>query len=226
MNMEKCHRNLWILVISAEGLERVRPAEKMEVYAIVSISGTGKKTTAVDTVGDTNPTWNIPISFKVEEETAANQILMVELRCCGPTSDGGDKDIGEVLVRVKDLMVLVEGNSLTYQIRTPSENPKAKLTFIYNWAYEKLSPPALAAVTGFTTPYPSPAPVMRPPPLPPCYGYPPPQPEYGVQVQQQPELPKKNKVGWFGRFLGRLCAGVVIDDAINDNTQLLDDLGF
>ncbi|THG08975.1 hypothetical protein TEA_016587 [Camellia sinensis var. sinensis] len=76
------------------------------------------------------PTWNIPISFKVEEETAANQILVVDLRCCAPTGSGGDKDIGEVLVQVKDLMGSIEDNSLTYQIRTPFGNPKAKLTFI------------------------------------------------------------------------------------------------
>ncbi|KAL7251402.1 hypothetical protein ACSBR1_013274 [Camellia fascicularis] len=239
MNTEKYHRNLLILVISAEGLERVSPSAKMEVYAIVSISGGGKKTTAVDTVGDANPTWNIPISFKVEKETVANQILVVELRYCGPTGGGGDKDIGEVLVQVKDLMGLVEDNNLTYQIRTPSGNPKAKLTFMYKWAYKKVLQPATAAVTGFTTPYeaavaprqfnppyPSLSPLMVPPPLPPGYGYPPLQPGFGVQVQQQPELPKKNKWGWFGQFLGRLCAAVVIDDAMNINAQLPDGLGF
>ncbi|THG08986.1 hypothetical protein TEA_016598 [Camellia sinensis var. sinensis] len=123
------------------------------------------------------PTWNIPISFKVEEETAANQILVVDLRCCAPTGSDGDKDIGEVLVQVKDPMGSIEDNSLTYQIRTPFGNPKAKLTFMYKWAYEKVSPLAMAGVTGFTTPYeaaaatwqfnppyPSPAPVMGPPP--------------------------------------------------------------
>ncbi|KAI7995582.1 Protein SRC2 [Camellia lanceoleosa] len=215
------------------------------VYALVSISGGGKKWTAVDTLDHTNPTWNIPISFKVEEKTATNQILVVELRCYDPTGGGGDKDIGEVLVQVKDLMGSVENNSLTYQIQTPSENPKAKLTFMYKSAYEKVPLPALAAVTGFTTPhgaagatwqfnppYPSPAPMMGLPPpgnygytpLPPGYWYPPPQPGFRVQVQQQPELPKKRE--WFGRFLGRLCVAVVIDDVMNNDTQLPDGLWF
>ncbi|KAI7997596.1 hypothetical protein LOK49_LG10G01224 [Camellia lanceoleosa] len=119
----------------------------------------------------------------------------------------------------------MEDDSLTCEIRTLSQNPKAKLTFMYKWAYEKGPPPAMAEVTGFNPPYPSPAPVMGPPPPgygypppPPGHGYPPPQPGFGVQVQQQPELPKKNKWGWFGRFLGRLCAAVVIDDAMNNDT--------
>ncbi|KAL7217520.1 hypothetical protein ACSBR2_010886 [Camellia fascicularis] len=140
MNTEKYHRNLLILVISPEGLERVIPFEKMEVYVIVSISGGGKKRmVVVDTVGDTNPTWNIPISFKVKEETVANQILMVDLRCCAPTGSDSDKDIGEVLVQVKDLTSSIEDNSLNYQIRTPFGNPKAKLTInsmlLLNWFY-------------------------------------------------------------------------------------------
>ncbi|KAL7252047.1 hypothetical protein ACSBR1_013824 [Camellia fascicularis] len=116
MNTEKYHRNLLILVISTEGLERVIPSEKIEVYAIVSISGSGKKRTAVDTVGDTIPTWKMPISFKVEEETAANQILVVDLRCCAPIASGGNKAIREVLVQVKDLMGSIEYNSLTDKI--------------------------------------------------------------------------------------------------------------
>ncbi|KAL7220667.1 hypothetical protein ACSBR2_013530 [Camellia fascicularis] len=62
--------------------------------------------------------------------------------------------------------------------------------------------------------------------LPPGHGYPPPQPGYVVQVQQQPKLPKKNKWGWFRKIMGRLCAAVVIDDVINNNTQLPDNIGF
>ncbi|KAL7220666.1 hypothetical protein ACSBR2_013529 [Camellia fascicularis] len=99
--MEKYHRNLLILVISAKDLERVIPFERIEVYEIVSISGGGKKRTAVDTV---------------KEETAANQILVVDLRCCAPTVGCSDKAIGEVLVQGKDLMGSIEYNSLTYQI--------------------------------------------------------------------------------------------------------------
>ncbi|KAL7252040.1 hypothetical protein ACSBR1_013817 [Camellia fascicularis] len=81
--MEKYHRNLLILVISAKDLERVIPFERIEVYEIVSISGGGKKRTAV------------------KEETAANQILVVDLRCCAPTVGCSDKAIGEVLVQGK-----------------------------------------------------------------------------------------------------------------------------
>ncbi|KAL7217516.1 hypothetical protein ACSBR2_010882 [Camellia fascicularis] len=202
--MAKYNRSLRIKSISAKGLERMNVSgNKMEAYAYVLISGSGKQKTVVDRVGDTNPTWNGTMNFIVEEESAEDQILMFELRCCEPNR--GDKDIGEVFVKVKDLMGPIEG-SLTYHVRTPSGNPKGTLNFMYEWVGDQVAgamftpppppPPAFtasyppppprpygaAAATGQYLPYPPPAPVMVMGPLPPppgSYGYPPPPPQPG-----------------------------------------------
>ncbi|KAL7251916.1 hypothetical protein ACSBR1_013716 [Camellia fascicularis] len=246
--MEKNQRTLTIPFISAKDLERVKLSNKMEVYAYVFISGGGKQKTAVDRDGDTNPTWNGHITFNLDMESAAAQILVFELNCCD--QNGGDNVIGEVFVKVKDLMGSIEG-SLTYHVRTPSGNPKGALNFMFEWEDEKVAgavlsppPPAMAAMTSLTGRYPPP--VMGPPP----YGaaaaaaaaaagqynspYPPPAmvmgplpPGYGyglyplVQVQQQAEPAKKKKGGWFGRVL----AAAAITDVLN-NVSLPDDLGF
>ncbi|KAI8012287.1 hypothetical protein LOK49_LG06G03226 [Camellia lanceoleosa] len=162
--METNQRTLTIPFISAKDLERVKLSNKMEVYAYVFISGGGKQKTAVDRDGDTNPTWNGPITFNLDMESAAVQILVFELNCCD--QNGGDKVIGEVLVKVKDLMGSIEG-SLTYHVRTLSGNPKGALNFLYEWEDQKVAgavlsppPPAMAAMTSLTACYPPP--VMGP----------------------------------------------------------------
>ncbi|KAL7217519.1 hypothetical protein ACSBR2_010885 [Camellia fascicularis] len=142
----------------------------------------------------------------------------------------------------------IEG-SLTYHVQTPSRNPKGKLYFMNEWGDEKIagavlspSPPAIAAMTSLTarypppvigpspygavaaaagqnnSPYPPPAMVIEPPP--PGYGY-----GYGLypleQVQEQAELAKKKKGGWFGQVM----AAAAISDVLN-NVSLPDGLGF
>ncbi|CAL5395280.1 unnamed protein product [Camellia sinensis] len=241
--MEKNQRTLTIPFISAKNLERVKLSNKMEVYAYVFISGGGKQKTAVDRDGDTNPTWGGHITFNLDMESAAAQILVFELNCCD--QNRGDKVIGDVFVKVKDLMGSIEG-SLTYHVRTPSGNPKGALNFMYEWEDEKVAgavlsppPPAMAAMTArypppvmgpqsygaaaaaavqYNSPYPHPAMVMGPPP--PGYGY-----GYGlyplVQVQEQAEPAKKKKGGWFARVL----AAAAISDVLN-HVSLPDDLGF
>ncbi|KAL7220551.1 hypothetical protein ACSBR2_013434 [Camellia fascicularis] len=252
--MEKNQRTLTIPFISAKDLERVKLSNNMEVYAYVSISGGAKQKTAVDRDGDTNPTWKGHITFNLDKEYAA-QILVFELNCC--EQNGGDKVIGEVFVKVKDLMGSIEG-SLAYHVQTPSGNPKGKLYFMYEWEDEKVAgavlsppPPAMAAVSSFTAGYPPP-PVMGPPPYgaaaaaaaaeqynspypPPALVMEPPPPGDGcgygyglyplVQVQEQAEPAKKKKVGSIGGWLGRVFAGAVITDIVN-NVSLPDDLGF
>ncbi|GMP56821.1 hypothetical protein CsSME_00021148 [Camellia sinensis var. sinensis] len=242
MTTETNQRTLTIPFILAKDLERVKLSNKMEVYAYVFISGGGKQKTAVDRDSDTNPTWNDPITFNLDMESAVAQILVFELNCYD--QNGGDKVIGEVFVKVKDLMGSIEG-SLTFHVRTPSGNPKGALNFMYEWEVQKvagavLSPPspAMVAMTSLTTcypppvmgprsygaaaavagqynsPYPPPAMVMGQPP--PGYGY-----GYGlyplVQVQEQAEPAKKKKGGWFGRVL----AATAISDVLN-NVSLLD----
>ncbi|THG22726.1 hypothetical protein TEA_022721 [Camellia sinensis var. sinensis] len=113
ITMEKNQRTLKISFISAKDLQRVQLLNKMEVCAYVFISGGGKPKTTVDRDGDTNPTWNGQITFNLGKESAETQIVVFELNCCD--QNDGDKVIGEVFVKVKDLMGSIEG-SLTYHV--------------------------------------------------------------------------------------------------------------
>ncbi|KAL3505747.1 hypothetical protein ACH5RR_031129 [Cinchona calisaya] len=191
------YRTLEINNLSGRDLNNVNLITKMDVYIVVSISGAGdknkqKKKTPVDSDGDTNPSWNCPMNFTVDE-TAANQnrlTLVFKLRCDRTL---GDKDIGEVHVPIKELLESSGGAAaewkqkfVSYQVRKPSGKPKGQLNFSYKFV-EKISGPAkvkadhepvtayFAAaaappMVGTSSPYPPPN------PYPPAAGpYPPPK---------------------------------------------------
>ncbi|KAL2464049.1 Calcium-dependent lipid-binding (CaLB domain) family protein [Forsythia ovata] len=117
----------------------------MDVYVVVSISGGDKKSkqktkTPVDNDGDTNPTWNFPMKFTVEESALQqNRLNLVFKLVCQRAL--GDKDIGEVHVPLKELLessAAAGGGSdgkqqrfVSYQVRKPSGKPKGELTFAY-----------------------------------------------------------------------------------------------
>ncbi|THF98894.1 hypothetical protein TEA_022101 [Camellia sinensis var. sinensis] len=202
--MEKNQRTLKISFISAKDLQRVQLLNKMEVCTYAFISGGGKQKTAVDRDSDTNPTWNGQITFNLDKESAEAQIVVFELNCCD--QNDGDKVIGEVFVKVKDLMGSIEG-SLTYHVRTTSGNSNGTLNFMFEWEDEKVAgaglsppPPAMAAMTSLTACYPPP--VMGPRSYGAAaaaagqYNSPCPPPVL-VQVQEQAEPTKKKKGGWF-----------------------------
>ncbi|KAL6970305.1 DNA-directed RNA polymerase [Sarracenia purpurea var. burkii] len=191
------YRSLEIKVISAKDLKNVNLISKMDVYVAVSISGDPKteQKTTVDRNGNTNPTWNFPMKFTVDESaTRQNRLnLVFTLRC---DRNLGDKDIGEVTVPVKELIGSIDEGKLqflTYQVRRPSGRPKGELNFSYKWG-EKIAravapPPASAhlkaeepvtaypaPVVGTSSSYPPP-PYMATAsssPYPPQGGYPPP----------------------------------------------------
>ncbi|CAK9159725.1 unnamed protein product [Ilex paraguariensis] len=185
-------RTLEINNISAKDLKNVNLITKMDVYAVVSITGGDKKIrqktkTAVDRNGNTNPTWNIAIKFTVPESTLRQNILSLEfkIRCEAML---GDKDVGEVHVPLKELLDSARDGKqqfVSYQVRKPSGKPKGELNFSYKFG-EKAAGPALPVAHKADEPvtaYPAP-PVVGPssgygPPPPPSYaagaGYPPPE---------------------------------------------------
>ncbi|CAK7333155.1 unnamed protein product [Dovyalis caffra] len=200
-------RTLEINVISARDLKDVNYISKMDVYAVVSISGNDSKQqpkqkakTPIDRAGGKNPTWNFPKKFTIPEiPLAENRLnLVFKLKCERAL---GDKDIGEVNVPIKELLDSAgDGKSMkfvSYQVRKPSGKPKGEISFSYKFGeIEKLAvseaSSAAAKVTNFNsqpvTAYPA-VPVVGPssvpyggpgsyPPPPPGYGYPPP-PSYG-----------------------------------------------
>ncbi|KAM7463065.1 hypothetical protein LguiA_031186 [Lonicera macranthoides] len=171
------YRTLEINLISAKGLKQVNLFTKMDMYAVVSISDGGtkvdKQKTPVDSEGDSNPTWNIPMKFSIDEAAAQQDrlTLIIMLRC---ERSLGDKDVGEVIVPIKDLLNGAQVGKTTqfvqYQVRKPSGRPKGELSFSYKFdekvvraektgelAAEKICEPAAEKVNAFTA-YPAPAP--------------------------------------------------------------------
>ncbi|KAJ9181931.1 hypothetical protein P3X46_005974 [Hevea brasiliensis] len=200
-------RTLDINVISAKDLKDVNIFSKMDVYAVVSISGDSqlpkqKTRTHVDREGGTNPTWNFPAKFTIYETPAQQSRLnlVFKLRCDRAL---GDKDIGEVNVPVKELLdSMGDGKSMQfviYQVRKPSGKPKGELSFSYKFGDkfdsgpEKVGGKADQPVTAYPAPPPpmvgpssapygglGPYPTAPPPPQPVAgYAYPPPHPGYG-----------------------------------------------
>lgn len=197
-------RTLEINVISAKDLKNVNLFSKMDVYAVVSISGDSqlpeqKTRTPVDRDGGTNPTWNFPAKFTIHVgPVQLNRLnLVFKLRCDRAL---GDKDIGEVNVPIKELLdSMGDGKSMqfvSYQVRKPSGKPKGELNFSYKFGdkvvsgFEKVGDKADQPVTAYPAPpppvvgpsasygEPGPYPTVLPPPVA-NYAYPPPPPFTG-----------------------------------------------
>ncbi|XP_052190205.1 protein SRC2-like [Diospyros lotus] len=214
------YRTLEINVMSAKDLKQGNLFTKMSVYVVVSISGNPatRQKTAVDRGGNTNPTWNFPMKFTVDESALRQNhlTLVFNLRC---DRSLGDKDVGEVHVPVKELADSIDTGKLqflTYQVRKPSGKPKGELSFSYKWG-EKFAGSAAAKYDAPLTAYPGTAvgdssvaakgdePVTAypataaagpssgyPPPPPPPYNagaYPPPPPPYNAGAYPPPPPP-------------------------------------
>nr|GEX26988.1 hypothetical protein [Tanacetum cinerariifolium] len=111
----------------------------MDVYAVAYISGSNEETqkhkTPVDKDGDSNPTWNFPMKFTINESLALQNrlTLVVKIKTEGMF---GDKDVGEVHVPVKELLQGFNGKVVqfvSYQVRKPSGKPKGELAFSYKF---------------------------------------------------------------------------------------------
>ncbi|XP_076929658.1 protein SRC2 homolog [Bidens hawaiensis] len=185
-------RVLDMTIISAKGLKKASLIGKMDVYAVVYVSGAGKSQklkTPVDKDGGSEPSWNFPMKLTIDEAAGLQNrtTLVVEIKHEGTF---GDKEVGEVHVPIKELLegVSKEGKSeqfVSYQVRTPSGKPKGNLNFSYKFG-EKFTVKAEEAVTaypaamaagsssGYQQPYAA-APG----------GYYPPQPQPGYVYQQQ-----------------------------------------
>lgn len=102
------YRTLDINVMSARNIKDVNLLSKMDVYVVVTIVGNPhnkpqKAKTQVDRDGGKNPAWNCPMKFMVDESAAqqGKLTLMFKLRC---ERSLGDKDIGDVVVPIRDLL--------------------------------------------------------------------------------------------------------------------------
>ncbi|KAF4355189.1 protein SRC2 [Cannabis sativa] len=176
-------RLLEINVISARDLNDVNIMTKMDVYVVVSLSGDSQQTkTNVHRGSGTNPTWNFPVKFTINDssaDSAAQHRNLVFTLFCDRAL--GDKEIGQVNVPVKELLDSAATSSSTqfvsYQVRKPSGKPKGELHFSY-----KLSPPQQLTekpVKFYPTVEVGPTAMVATPPWPVVGGYIPVQPGVG-----------------------------------------------
>ncbi|KAL1548443.1 DNA-directed RNA polymerase [Salvia divinorum] len=156
------HRTLEIMLQSGIDLNKVNLISKMDVYAVVSISGGDKSSkqktrSLVDHDGDANPTWNFTMKFTVDEAALQMNRLTLDIKLVCERALG-DKDVGEVSVPIKELLdspapAAADGKKfLSYQVRKPSGKPKGQLTFSCKFS-DKIA--TAASAPPFTAPVPA-----------------------------------------------------------------------
>ncbi|KAK1436007.1 hypothetical protein QVD17_01782 [Tagetes erecta] len=130
----------------------------MDVYAVVSISGTVGKPqnlkTRIDKNGDTDPRWNFPMKFIIDEDAALQNQLTLVIKIKAAKMLFGDKCLGEVHVPVKELIDGVKTQNkkmmmkiVKYQVIRSSGQPKGLLTLSYEVGEKFSGEPAAAVET-------------------------------------------------------------------------------
>ncbi|GLT94910.1 hypothetical protein SLE2022_126210 [Rubroshorea leprosula] len=192
------YRPLEITLISAKDLKDVNLLSKMDVYAVVTINGDTqtKQKTPVDKDCGSNPNWNHTMKFTVDEAAANQNRLNFVIRLVSDRHFG-DKDIGEVMVPIGELMHSKE-KVLSYNVRMPNGKVKGTLNLSFKigekFCVPVAAPPYVAEkgklgetpvtaypAVGSCSAYPPPPqpPVAYPYNYPPPGGYPPPPQPYG-----------------------------------------------
>ncbi|XP_031404346.1 protein SRC2 homolog [Punica granatum] len=164
-------RPLDVTVLSAKGLKDVNLMTKMDVYAVVSISGdprTAQKT-PVDKDCGSSPKWHFPMKFTLDDAAAHANRLTLVFKIMSDRSLG-DREVGSVHVPVKELLdaaSVVDGkksddvapppaleNVMSYCVRTPKGKPKGTLEFSYRFGekYTVAAPPPPTTAKGADEP--------------------------------------------------------------------------
>ncbi|KAK4595762.1 hypothetical protein RGQ29_014024 [Quercus rubra] len=172
------HHTLDISSISAKGLKLKKVScfsNKMGLYATVSIDGSSNSSeqkTPIDKNGGSNPIWNSPMKFIINDVPAAQQTVVVKLKAERIIRD---KVIGQVHVPMKELLDNYGDskgeNHISYTVVTPSGKAKGVLDLRLKFGDELVNYP--------TGPGHGVVDVYQHPPAPAYGGYPPPAPAYG-----------------------------------------------
>ncbi|CAK9163674.1 unnamed protein product [Ilex paraguariensis] len=181
------YRPLDITVISAEGIKDVNTFSKMDVYAVVSITGDpkSKRKTHVDKDCGTSPKWNHRFNFTIDQASLSGSNPTLHFQLLSDRTFAGDKVIGDVSVPLRELLDKTSKDGgervVEYQVRTPSGKPKGTIKFSYKFG-GKLTQPAEAKkyVDEPVMAYPAPAHVGA------SSAYPPPSPGMGYAAPQPP----------------------------------------
>ncbi|KAJ1286977.1 hypothetical protein BS78_03G394200 [Paspalum vaginatum] len=112
-------RTLELTLISAKDLKEVNLLSRMEVYAVVSLSGDPRSRQRIqpDRTGGRSPTWNATLRFTVPAGGAGSlHVLLRAERALG------DRDVGEVHIPLSELLsgapdAAVPAKFVSYQVR-------------------------------------------------------------------------------------------------------------
>ncbi|KAL6839909.1 hypothetical protein ACP4OV_029719 [Aristida adscensionis] len=127
-------RTLDLTLISAKDLKEVNLLSKMEVYAVVSLSGDPRSRQRIqaDRAGGRNPTWNATLRFTIPASGAGSlHVLLRAERALG------DRDVGEVHIPLSELLAgapdgAVPPKFVAYQVRKISSGkPQGVLNLSY-----------------------------------------------------------------------------------------------
>ena len=142
-------RNLELNIISAKDLKNVNLFSKMDVYAVVSISGDPLNpqtaTTHIHRDGGTNPKWNFNVKFTINESLANQNRLSLEIKLISDRTLAGDTVIGTVHIPIKELLDNPAGDSfreVNYQVRKTSGKSQGTLILSYKFG-ERVEAPAI-----------------------------------------------------------------------------------
>ncbi|ESQ43795.1 hypothetical protein EUTSA_v10006364mg [Eutrema salsugineum] len=136
-------RSLEITVASAKGLEKV---SKMDVFVAVKLSGDPKcsdhreQRTQMAIHSGTSLKWiNEVVKFTIDQTLAQANRLVLTFKIKCEQRGGGDKDIGEVHIPVKELLDHLGNDKagqryLTYKIKKANGKPRGDISFTYSFA--------------------------------------------------------------------------------------------
>lgn len=212
-------RTLELTLISAKDLKDVNLLSKMEVYAVVSLSGDrrSRQRIATDRAGGRNPAWNAaPLRFTVPASGAGSlHVLLRAERALG------DRDVGEVFVPVADLQLAAAAHYqyLVHKVQSTTEHCGV-LSLSYRLGPVVVPAPPLAADTGAVPAY----------LVVPCYANAPPyvylspaNPARGEAASASPSPPPRRKrSGDFGQWLGGAVRGMLSGEAMSPDTAAYD----
>ncbi|XP_020220830.1 protein SRC2 [Cajanus cajan] len=147
------YRTLELNIISAKDLKNVNVFSKMDVYAVVSLSGDPLHpqgaTTHVHKDGGTNPTWNYPAKFSVNESLAKENRLSLDIKLVSDRTLAGDTVIGTVHIPLRELLdnppEVGPFRQVGYSVRTSSGKPKGTLYLSYKFGDQVAAPAAKSA---------------------------------------------------------------------------------
>lgn len=144
-------RQLEIRIIKASDLKDVNLMTKMDVFALVSISGdqlnNPQQKTDVDKDGGTSPKWNFHTQFTVDDAAVQENRVTLKIKLISNRSLG-NKEIGVVYVQIKEMFdgggAGEEEKSGSYSVRLSNGTVKGNLDLAYKFGekYKIERPPS------------------------------------------------------------------------------------